>query len=217
MMKSQAKILMILVFLTGVILVSTTASAQIAPYLTFGGNYQYDSSTKMLTFTDNYADWLDYTNGDYDCLYPDMGCVGGVDPILNAALSFGPLTNSDSNPLVFSSSTFTVNGFFTATLDNFVVNNSELMWGNLSNIQRLDGGTSRYVNELLANGGGIGNISLSFTPTEGGANNDGVENFTITSYGSTGGVVAAPEPVSAILFVAGGVTLALRRYRKKRV
>jgi len=203
MMKSLKNIFICVVLFISIILLSTTASAQIAPYLYFGGNYQYDVDTNQLTFTDNYADFVEYTNGDYDY---------GTDPIVGAPLLFGILTNNTSNSLVFSASTFTVDGYFTATLTNFVVNNSELMWGSLNNIQRLDGGTSQYVDELLANGGGIGNIYMSFTPTSGG-----VENFTADSSGAIGGIVAAPEPISAILFVAGGVALAIRRYSKKRI
>jgi len=202
MKTSHAKISMFFVLLTSVILLSTTASAQVEPYLYFGGNYQYDAADKLLTFTDNYADWIDYID------YSDPSS----DPILGAALSFGTLTNSGSNTLVFSSSTFTVEGYFTATLDNFVVNNSELMWGSLSNIQRLDGGSSQYVDELLSNGGGRGNIYMSFTPVVGGT-----ENFTANSSGAIGGMVAAPEPISTILFVTGGATLAFRSYRKKRI
>ena len=200
------KFVFVLILIAGIFLLSSIASAQTAPYLYFGGNYQYDVDTKSLTFSDNYADFVEYTNGDFDF---------GTDPIVGATLLFGALTNSTSNPLVFSPSTFTVNGYFSATLDNFVVNNSELMWGSLYNIQRLDGGTSQYVDELLANGGGVGNIYMSFTPAVG--DGSGIEPFTADSYGGAGGMVAAPEPISAILFVTGGATLAFRSYRKKRI
>jgi hypothetical protein len=72
------------------------------------------------------------------------------------------------------------------------------MWGSLSNIERLDGGTSRYVDELLANGGGSGNLYLSFTPT---VSESGIETFTPTLF--LGGMVAALK-LSAILFITGG-------------
>lgn len=213
------KSLIALLLVAGIFLFAMNASAQIAPYLTFGGNYQYNAG--VLTFTDNYADWLDYTNYEYDCLFPGMGCLSDTqapDPILGATVTFGTLTNSGSN--TFSPSTLTVTGYFTATLDNFVISyfdnggvlNAELNWGNLSNIQRQDGGSSRYVDELLANGGGLGNIYMSFTPDAGGT-----EYFTSNSSGSVGGIVAAPEPISAILFVTGGAVLAFRSYRKKRI
>lgn len=212
MEKSRKSIMMFIVMFASVILLSTAASAQIPPYLYFGGNYQYDVTSKALTFTDNYAEFLEFDNYEYDY---------GTDSIIGATVSFGTLTNSTSNPLVFSASTFTVDGFFTATLDDFVVNNSvegepsQLMWGTLNNIQSLvSGGTSRYVDELLANGGGSGNIGIFFTPDVGDGN--GRDPFTATSGGAINGVVAAPEPVSAILFVVGGGTLAFARYRRKR-
>lgn len=199
----KLKVLFSVMLMSGVFL-SANASAQVEPFLYFSGNYQFDAGTNMLTFSDNYADWIDYTD------YSDPS----ADPILGAALSFGTLTNTISNPLVFSPSSFTVEGFFTATLSNFIVNNSELMWGSLSNIQRLDSGASRYVDELLTYGGGVGNIYISFTPTAG--DGSGIESFTATSSGATGGMVAAPEPISAVLFVTGGAALALRKYRSKK-
>lgn len=208
MRKNLRRLFLLAFVLIAGLMISTNASAQIAPYLTFGGDYAYNATSKELSFNTNYADWLDYTDESYDC-YAAWGCAGS-DPIIGAAVTFGTLTNV-GNPLVFSPTTFTVAGYFSATLNNFVVNNSELMWGSLYNIERLDGGTSRYVDELLANGGGVGNLYLSFTPTAGG-----VENFISDSSGSTGGMVAAPEPVSAILFLSGGATLAFRRYRNKK-
>jgi hypothetical protein len=206
MKRSHAKISMFLVLLTSVILLSTNTSAQTLPELYFAGNYNY--SAGVLSFTNNSALGILYDNYEY---------VEDTDPIIGATLSFGTLTNSTSHPLVFSPSTFTVDGFFTATLDNFVVNDqSELSWGSLSNIVRVEGATSRYVDELLANGGGIGNIYMSFTPVS-TPDDSGIERFTSNSNGAVSGVVAAPEPISAILFVTGGLTLGFRSYRKRRI
>ena len=206
MKTSHAKISMFLVLLTSVILLSTNASAQVAPYLFFNsGNYSYDAGTKNLSFTGVASDSIMYT--DESWAFDPLD-----DPIIGAELSFGSLTNSTSNNLVFGPTTFTIENFLTANVTDFVVSNSQLSWGALNNIQRLDGGSSRYIDELLANGGGRGNIYISFTPIAGST-----ETFTSTSSGSVGATVAAPEPVSAILFVTGGAALAFRSYRKKRI
>lgn len=199
----------VLILLTGVLLLSTNASAVMPPYLFFDtGNYSYDATSKELSFSGVAAGFLTYTDGSFD-----------ADPILGATLSFGTLMNSGSNNLIFGPSPggsigpvdFSIDGFITAKATDFVVADSQLSWGTLYDIQRLDGGSSRYVDELLANGGGKGNIYISFTPTAGG-----MEYFTSTSLGSVSAIVAAPEPVSAILFVAGGSALAARRYRKRK-
>lgn len=204
----------ILILFACTLLLSTNASnasAVAPPYLTFGGNYSYDAETRVLSFTFNTADFIEYTNGEY----------GFDDPILSATLSFGTLMNSTSNNLIFGPDPggntgpvdFSIDGFITAKLDNFIVQDSELIWGDLYNIQTVSGApSSRYIDELFANGGGSGNIHIAFTPMAGGA-----EDFTITSSGSVGGMmVAAPEPVSAVLFVTGGAALAFRRFLKKR-
>ncbi len=212
----------VLILLASILLLSSNASAEIVPYppdLTLGGNYTYDVGTHILTLDLIVFD-VTYSNGD----------PGSDDPILNATFSFGTLMNSgDPNNLIFGPSpggstgpvSFSINDFITATLDNFVVQineqngyNSILEWGNLYNIQPVEGApSSRYVDELLANGGGSGYMMMSFTPEAGGT-----EYFTSNSFGSVGGqIAAAPEPVSAILFITGGATLAFRRYLKKRI
>ncbi|MBI4838314.1 MAG: hypothetical protein HY806_04075 [Nitrospirae bacterium] len=201
----------ILFLLAGIFLLSANVSAVMPPYLTFGGNYAYDANTRELSFTDVSASWIEYTDTSY----------GSDDPIMGATLSFGTLMNSASDNLSFGpppggtagTVDFSIDGFITAQLYNVVVVNGDVQWANLSNITPVSGAPdSRYVNELLTNGGGAGNISMTFTTQTGNP-----EDFTVSSSGAFGGIVAAPEPASAILFTAGSAVLAFRRYRKKRI
>lgn len=236
----------LLVLLTGLIIFSANASAQIAPFLTTDGNYTYTDlggGTGSLTFSSVNPVWASYTNGQQGCNYDPTwddwsgdACqwqddIIGNNYAINSAVSFGNLFNDrTSDPFIFgptagstgpvSFSIFEIstgNNFFTATLDDFVITESpsglstELAWGALSNIVVGTAPNSRYVTELLANGNGVGNVKITFNPDAGGK-----ELFTSTSSGSVGVIVAAPEPISAVLFITGGATLALRRFRRKR-
>lgn len=219
MKKNHKKILaVVLILFASVLLLSANASAVMEPYLNFGtGNYYYDVTSKILSFSGVTSDWIQYTDQTFE--FDPLN-----DPIIGATLSFGTFMNSASNNLIFGPSpggsigpvTFSIDGFLTAKVTDFVVANSLLNWGTLYDIVRLDGGSSRYVTELLTNGGGKGNISISFTPAY-TPDGSGIERFTATSSGSVSAQVAAPEPVSSILFVAGGATLVFRRYLKKRI
>lgn len=212
MKRSLLRGILVFVLLAGVVLLSANASAQILPFAGAGGNYSYIESagTGSLSFTTNYMTWVTYT---------DYSAYDYNDPIANYSteITFGALTNSSGDPTNFGSSTLTVsdigagsNVYFTATIDNFDTN---LGWMSLSNVAAGNvGSSSRYVNELLAVGNGKGNLLISFTPGAGGT-----EDFIGSSSGSVGITVAAPEPISAVLFITGGATLALRRMRKKSI
>ena len=211
--KSSLVVVFLLVIF--VLLATANANAEYPPFLTFGGDFIYDADSKLLTFEYNYAEWIDYINGE-------NGYDDPMDPVLGATISFGTLMNSSTNYLIFGpdpgGSTgpvdFSIDGFITAKIDNFIVADSALMWGNIYDIQTVEGApSSRYVDELVATGGGNGLISIDFRTYEGYP-----VDFTVSSSGYIGGTVAvAPEPISALLFVTGGVTLALRRFRDKKI
>lgn len=115
----------------------------------------------------------------------------------------------------------------TADVNNFtVVLNGSLYEANvgfdLNNIVNIatnpNGGTgnppySKFINDINSVGSNPhGNLYMKFDFAGPGA-----KDFTVDQLGTVSATVSfAPEPVSSILFIAGGATLAVRRYRKRK-
>lgn len=168
---------------------------------------------------------------------------GGIsDSIYGANINIGNLYNSD-NPgnLTFGSTpggtgpvSFSITEgdttYMTAELSNFnvvydVMLDSKILNANfdLDNINNVifDNGSSQYIDDLSTayNNGSPINFSMDFTFTTGTISEDFTDDGTGQVAGSmvvTSAPAVAPEPVSSLLFLVGGVTMAFRRRISKK-
>jgi hypothetical protein len=224
-------IFLMTVFITICSSVSFAVTPQ-QPYLDYTGNFNYVQSTNALTFSSIVMSKVTYLDGTTESY-----STSPLDPILGATINIGTLYNSASpgnlhfddgsgGGVMFqiSDGTYT---YLTATLSPVDVNmpagpfvpianiNPNLDLFNLSNIWINPLITnSKYLDELRtigANGpNGVMNFNTSFTFYSGAP-----YNFTHDSNGQIQGLVTAPEPVSSVLFLSGGMLFWARRFKKR--
>ncbi|RJQ55777.1 MAG: hypothetical protein C4526_03245 [Nitrospiraceae bacterium] len=230
-----------LVLIAGILLLSNNAFAEYPylPYLDYTASFTYlDGSgggpSQKPYYSLVFSGW-NITGGNY----MDGSYFGeGVDPVTGAVISINTLYNSSyPNNLQFGSSSggtgsvlFTIaNGgttYLTAQLENFIITDGLFgtqlnpLWDNtiatLTNITFYDNG-SQYIQELQASYQSRGYLNLGMDFSFYSGTNGGGYAFTNDATGSIQGKMAVtPEPLSSVLFIAGGATLAIRRFWKRK-
>ncbi|MEW6429690.1 MAG: hypothetical protein AB1568_16845 [Thermodesulfobacteriota bacterium] len=214
-----------LVAITTCLFCGQRAFAYSLPYLDFSGNYGYSDEDNSLTFTGTSVATASYLDGSFDYgagATFDAENFGDLDPIIAAQVNIDVMYNTPAAPLSFSDTTMEVVGYFTADLTGLAGDGASSIWGNVSNIVRLDSGASRYLDELIGRiNGGSGDIYLNFTPYK-TIDASGIEHFNLTTLdgigsGSFAGSVGAPVPPSVVLLASGLATLACRNSRRNRI
>jgi hypothetical protein len=218
----------ILLVVLSVMLFTTTVFADTPdfeyPHAYFNGSYVYDSQSDLLTFNNLFIQMVIYGEDSY----------GFGDTLAGKSFSIGSLYNDNANSMIFGSSSgggtgqvaFDVSDIFSATLDNFVISevstgpetvSTMLLSGHIRNIFKEEDHGSTYMDLI---GGSNLNLHIDFTPFE-GFEDTGLDKFDVDSAGSLNGtlsgqVAIVPEPVSSVLFIVGGASLAFRRRFKNR-
>ncbi len=226
--------IVVLVLLASFVFLSTNASAATLeePYFTYTGSFSYDADTNQLSTTILTISTIYYRDGT---AAPNYGFPPFTvdDSLIGGTFTLGDLYNSDTNNLIFGPSpggsignvSFSLdsggNNYLTGTMNNFTVTKDEIgtrlnpgydMY-HVVNISTNSGVTSKFLDDVNSYSVPVGNLYMDFNFTSG----TGKEDFTETAGGTiTGEFSVVPEPVSSILFITGGATLAFRHYRKKK-
>jgi hypothetical protein len=240
MKKSLRKSLIIFVLLVSVFLLSSSVFAAVPNgYFSFNsGRWSYDPVSNSLTTTMNGITSIKYATGSFDT--PPYDVIRGGTWIMGtdngSGISGVIYNNPDVNNLVFGGSsdgTGTMNfsvfegitnyfgGYFSSFVliqDSFGTRLNPNYDADHARITSLNTGTgSEFLAEIATypEPSRHGNVYMDFTCDTGDCTS---LDFNRTQGGAInlGKFAVAPEPVSSILFLTGGATLAVRRFYKKK-
>ncbi len=240
---SHKKILVgALMLLVSIFLLSTGsfAAGPYKPYLNYSGKFSYTDSTHTLLLNTISFGKVTYLDGS------SVACLSSTDPICgtgttilisnlyNTATDNWNFNNGSGGGVTFQikDSTYT---YLNATLQPLSVTgagsppgtipaaflNTGLTDFNLTNVSygNAPSGYSSYLDELksVVSTGEAMQYSISFSFTSGGTVQPKYDFKGENAAGTINGIVSAPEPLSSMLFVAGGATLIFRHYSRKKV
>lgn len=218
----------ILILLASCTLLSSSVFAQAAPpYVSIvGGTFNYNADTNALSVTMGSIGTVAYADGGFAFDW-------SVDPLWGGTFTIQGLTNGDGpgenwqfgvpgNSPVFRLFDYYGNERLNALIFDFeVVQNGSLFEVNANFDRDNVGGfnispndpSSKFIDDVNSfSPEPWGNLYMKFNFTDNGPN-----DFTQTQSGTVSGTfTVVPEPVSSVLFVTGGTTLAFIRYRRKK-
>ena len=216
----------VVVILACSILLSTTVSAALeTPYFNFLGSFNYTKSTHELNITVSTINLIAYRDNSFCFSFqPTCDLIGGT-------VEIDPLYNSDANSYVFGPSPggstgdtdFLVkkggNTYLRAVNDDFTIVydgsqtqlNKDFDMFNVTSISTDGAPSSKFIDDVNSMSNLTGNLYMKFTFTSG-------IDFTSDSAGqiTTGTLSIVPEPISSLLFIAGGGTLGFATRLRKR-
>ena len=229
-LKSSAIILLSVV--ASLFIFSTSVFAALeTPYFSYVGTWSYDEGTNALTTSIDSILSIRYKDGSFDTspydtikygkfvLGEDNGSGGGV--VYNGgadSMVFGSTVGVTGN-MNFSVFEGDVN-YFNGTMHDFSVTKDEFGTRlnpdyeadhiEITSVNSIV--SSEFLDDINSIPSPFGNLYIDFSCSTDGCNNDFTTTTSGTLLGKFSVVSVVPEPISAFLFISGGITLVFRRF-----